>query len=82
LIRGNGEFKAVDNDATRKVLCDLFKSRLPSSRINKIENSCSRHSGFTLRSVEVYITKLVDIFQLPVPTKPEVEGDTPEQASP
>jgi hypothetical protein len=76
LTQGSGETKVVDNDANRKVLCEMIKTRIPSARITKVENSCSRDSGFTLRSVEVFITKLVDIFQLPVPPKPEVESET------
>lgn len=82
LIQSSGEFKAVDNDTTRKVLCDLFQSRIPSARITKIENNCSRRSGFTLRSVDVFITKLADIFQLPVPSEPEADNGNPEQTTP
>lgn len=79
LVQGSGEFKAVDNDAARKVLCTLFKSRMPSARITKVDNQCSPRTGFTLRSVEVFITKLAEIFQLPVPAEPQVENESPEQ---
>ncbi|KWU26416.1 hypothetical protein [Burkholderia cenocepacia] len=66
------EVSLLDCDASRQALCDLLRSRLPSARVFRMENMHKQNAGdFILRSVEVYIQKISDLLQLPVPQAPQ-----------
>ncbi|WP_126223322.1 hypothetical protein [Burkholderia ambifaria] len=73
LIEDDREWALADCDASRHALCELFKSRLPSSKVFKFDN-VQRHrvDGFVIRSAEVYIHQISDILTLPVPEKKAV----------
>jgi hypothetical protein len=62
------EVALVDCDASRKALCDLLRTRIPSSSVFKFENVHKQKSeDFLMRGVEVYIHKIEDILTLPLP---------------
>lgn len=72
LTDGTREVALVDCDASRNALCDLIESRLPSATVFKMENVHRRHNNaFVLHSVQVYIHKIAEILDLPVPPKAE-----------
>ena len=70
LIEDDREWALADCDASRQALCELFKSRLPSSKVFKFDN-VQRHrvDGFVIRGAEGYIHQIADILSLPVPEK-------------
>ena len=66
LVKHTSETEIVDCDASRKVLCDLIMKHMPSAKVCAIQNNNFRGTGFTIRSAEVFISKLSDIQALPV----------------
>ncbi|SAL01616.1 hypothetical protein AWB80_08166 [Caballeronia pedi] len=70
LVEDSRDWHILDCDASRKALIDLFAARLPSAKVIKFENFCRQPaSGFILRSAQVYIYKISEILDLPVPAE-------------
>ncbi|WP_455233157.1 hypothetical protein [Geopseudomonas aromaticivorans] len=69
LVSASREVEIADCDASRKALCDLIMEHMPSARVISIGNHSHRGQGFTVRNMEVFIRKLEDILELPVPSE-------------
>lgn len=60
------QFQVVDCEATRKVLTDLLRKRLPSATVTQFNNRGNfRTNNIILHNVDIYLTDISDLATLP-----------------